>query len=63
LPLAISPFALVFIERPKPLLMKAEPVLTTIGGIHHITSIAADPSGRKNFAHTWPSFRWENSEF
>jgi hypothetical protein len=37
---------LVFMKRPKPLLMKAEPVLTTIGGIHHITSIAADPGSR-----------------
>jgi len=31
------------------LLMKAEPVLTTIGGIHHITSIAADPKRTEEF--------------
>lgn len=29
--------------------MKAEPVLTTIGGIHHITSIAADPRRTEEF--------------
>ena len=29
--------------------MKAEPVLTTIGGIHHITSIAADPKRTEEF--------------
>src|ERR1700724_2798602 len=49
LPWAISLFTLVFIKRPKPLLMKAEPVLTTIGGIHHITSIAADPKRTEEF--------------
>jgi glyoxalase family protein len=49
LPQVISPFALAFIKRPKPLLMKAEPVLTTIGGIHHITSIAADPKRTEEF--------------
>jgi glyoxalase family protein len=29
--------------------MKAEPVLTTIGGIHHVTSIAADPQRTEEF--------------
>src|SRR6202035_2362998 len=29
--------------------MKAEPVLTTIGGIHHVTSIAADPRRTEEF--------------
>src|ERR1700682_3097006 len=29
--------------------MKVEPVLTTIGGIHHITSIAADPKRTEEF--------------
>jgi glyoxalase family protein len=49
LPRAISLFTLVFIKRPEPLLMKVEPVLTTIGGIHHITSIAADPKRTEEF--------------
>jgi glyoxalase family protein len=39
----------VLIKHPKPLLMKAERVLTTIGGIHHITSIAADPKRTEAF--------------
>jgi glyoxalase family protein len=29
--------------------MKAEPVLTSIGGIHHVTSIAADPRRTEEF--------------
>jgi glyoxalase family protein len=29
--------------------MKVEPILTTIGGIHHITSVAADPKRTKDF--------------
>jgi len=29
--------------------MKAEPTLSTIGGIHHVTSIAADPNRTEEF--------------
>jgi glyoxalase family protein len=29
--------------------MKAEPTLSTIGGIHHVTSIAADPKRTEEF--------------
>jgi len=29
--------------------MKAEPTLNTIGGIHHVTSIAADPKRTEEF--------------
>jgi glyoxalase family protein len=49
LPPAILLFAKVFIKRPKPSLVKAETVLTTIGGIHHVTSIAADPRRTEEF--------------
>src|SRR6202048_5535190 len=49
MPRVISPFALAFIKRAKPSAMKAEPVLTSIGGIHHVTSIAADPRRTEEF--------------
>src|ERR1700675_3409251 len=45
----ILPFVLAFNETFEALPMKAEPVLTSIGGIHHVTSIAADPRRTKEF--------------
>ena len=45
----ILPFVLAFNETFEALPMNAEPVLTSIGGIHHVTSIAADPRRTEEF--------------
>jgi catechol 2,3-dioxygenase-like lactoylglutathione lyase family enzyme len=45
--------------------MKVEPTSTTIGGIHHITSVAADPKRMGDFYAGTPGLHLvqEDSEF